>query len=70
MTETIRCSNCDMLLYFGEEIDRRLYMRAIPSEETVLGFYNNECPKCGKKVSVDTVKIEKKGRKTWQQTKS
>jgi phage FluMu protein Com len=70
MTETIRCSKCDMLLYFGEEIDRRLYMRAIPSEETVLGFYDNTCPKCGKKVSVDTVKIEKKGRKTWQQTKS
>ena len=59
-----------MLLYFGEEIDRRLYMRAIPSEETVLGFYGNTCPKCGGKVSVDTVKIEKKGRKTWQQTKS
>jgi len=70
MTETIKCSNCDMLLYFGEEIDRRLYMRAIPSEETVLRFYENTCPKCGKKVSVDTVKIEKKGRKTWQQTKS
>ena len=70
MTETIKCSNCDMLLYFGEEIDRRLYMRAIPSEETVLDFYDNTCPKCGKKVSVDTVKIEKKGRKTWQQTKS
>ena len=70
MTETIKCSNCDMLLYFGEEIDRRLYMRAIPSEETVLGFYDNTCPKCGKTVSVDTVKIEKKGRKTWQQTKS
>jgi len=45
-------------------------MRAIPSEETVLGFYNNTCPQCGKEVSVDTVKIEKKGRKTWQQTKS
>ena len=70
MTETIKCSNCDMLLYFGEEIDRRLYMRAIPSEKTVLDFYNNTCPQCGKKVSVDTVKIEKKGRKTWQQTKS
>ena len=70
MTETIKCSNCDMLLYFGEEIDRRLYMRAIPSEKTVLGFYNNTCPQCGKEVSVDTVKIEKKGRKTWQQTKS
>lgn len=70
MTETIKCINCGMLLYFGEEIDRRLYMRAIPSEETVLGFYGNTCPKCGKKVSVDTVKIEKKGRKTWQQMKS
>ena len=70
MTETIRCGNCDMLLYYGEEIDRRLYMRAIPSEETVLGFYNNTCPQCGNNISVGTVKIEKKGRKTWQQTKS
>jgi phage FluMu protein Com len=69
MTETIRCGNCDMLLYFGEEIDRRLYMRAIPSEETVLGFYKNTCPKCGKGISLDSVTIEKKGRKTWQQTK-
>jgi len=68
MTETIRCGNCDMLLYFGEEIDRRLYMRAIPSEETVLGFYNNTCPHCSKPVSLDSVKIVKKGRKTWQQT--
>ncbi len=70
MTETIRCSNCDMLLYFGEEIDRRLYMRAIPSEETVLGFYNNTCPQCGKEISVDSVNITKKGRKTWQQASS
>lgn len=70
MTESIRCSKCDMLLYFGEEIDRRLYMRAIPSEETVLGFYNNSCPQCGSDVSVDNVKIEKKGRKTCQQAKS
>jgi ribosomal protein S27AE len=70
MTETIRCGKCDMLLYFGEEIDRRLFMRAIPSEETVLGFYNNTCPQCGSKISTDTVEIVKKGRKTWQQTKS
>jgi hypothetical protein len=55
-----------MLLYFGEEIDRRLYMRAIPSEETVLGYYNHTCPQCGGKISLDSVKIEKKGRKTWQ----
>lgn len=70
MTEKIRCGKCDMLLYFGEEIDRRLYMRAIPSEETVLGLYSNTCPQCGDNLSLDTVKIEKKGRKTWQQTKS
>jgi RNase P subunit RPR2 len=70
MTEQIRCGNCDMLLYYGEEIDRRLYMRAIPSEETVLGFYNNTCPQCGSKMSLDSVKITKKGRKTWQQMKS
>ena len=70
MTESIRCSKCNMLLYFGEEIDRRLYMRAIPSEDTVLGYYHNTCPQCGNSLSADTVKIEKKGRKTWQQTKS
>ena len=65
MTEKIYCSKCDMMLYFGEEIKRRLYMRAIPSEETVLGYYKNVCPKCGNKLSLDTVKIEIKGRKTW-----
>ena len=70
MTESIRCSKCNMLLYFGEEIDRRLYMRAIPSEDTVLGYYKNTCPQCGASLSLDTVNIEKKGRKTWQQTKS
>ena len=45
MTEKIYCGNCNMMLYFGEEIKRRLYMRAIPSEETVLGYYKNVCPK-------------------------
>jgi hypothetical protein len=59
-----------MLLYFGEEIDRRLYMRAIPSEKIVLGYYNNTCPECGQKLTLKSVKIEKKGRKTWQPTKS
>ena len=65
MTETIYCGKCNMMLYFGEEIKRRLYMRAIPSEETVLGFYKNTCPKCGNKLTLDAVKIETKGRKTW-----
>ena len=62
MTEKIFCRKCNMLLYFGEEIKRRLYMRAIPSEETVLSFYNNACPKCGNELSLKTVKIEVKGR--------
>ena len=65
MTEKIFCGKCNMLLYYGEEINRRLYMRAIPSEETVLGFYNNACPRCGNELSLNTVKIETKGRKKW-----
>ena len=63
MTEKINCGKCDMLLYFGEEIDRRLYMRAIPSEETVLGFYGNKCPRCGAELTRETVEIARKGRK-------
>lgn len=62
MTETIRCAGCDMLLYFGEEIKRRLYMRAIPSEKTVLGFYNNTCPRCGACLTLESVLITTKGR--------
>ena len=68
MTEKIYCGKCNMLLYFGEEIKRRLYMRAIPSEQTVLAFYKNICPKCGNSLSVDNVKIETKERKTWLTT--
>ena len=63
MSEKIYCGECNMLLYFGEEIKRRLYMRAIPSEETVLGFYNNVCPRCGNKLSLKTVNIKIEGRK-------
>jgi phage FluMu protein Com len=62
MTETIRCADCDMLLYFGEEIKRRLYMRAIPSEQTVLGYYHDVCPRCGAKLTLETVQITLKGR--------
>jgi RNase P subunit RPR2 len=65
MTEKINCKNCGMLLYFGEEIRRRLYMRAIPSEETVLGFYHNTCPRCGNALSEETVRTETKGRRTY-----
>ncbi|GAI10738.1 unnamed protein product [marine sediment metagenome] len=63
MSEKIFCGKCNMLLYAGEEIKRRLYMRAIPSEETVLGFYNNVCPRCSNKLSLETVKIETKERR-------
>ena len=63
MSEKIFCGKCNMLLYSGEEIKRRLYMRAIPSEETVLGFYNNVCPRCSNKLSLETVKIETKERR-------
>ena len=64
MSEKINCKNCNMLLYFGEEIKRRLYMRAIPSEDAVLGYYNNVCPRCGAALSKKTVKIEIEGRKS------
>ena len=70
MSEKIYCGNCNMMLYFGEEIKRRLYMRAIPSEDTVLGFYNNTCPRCGSKLSKDTVNIVIEGRKKWDTAKS
>lgn len=70
MSEKIYCGKCNMLLYFGEEIKRRLYMRAIPSEETVLGFYNNVCPRCGNKLTTQSVNIKIEGRKKWHTTKS
>ena len=51
-----------MLLYFGEEISRRLYMRAIPDEAAVLAAYKNACPRCGASLSEQSVKIEFKRR--------
>ena len=63
MSEKIFCSKCNLLLYAGEEIKRRLYMRAIPSEDTVLGFYNNICPRCSNELSLETVEIEIKERR-------
>jgi ribosomal protein S27AE len=70
LTESIYCGKCKMLLYFGEEIDRRLYMRAIPSEETVLEYYKNKCPRCGNTLDMGSVEIKKKGRKKWNTMKS
>ena len=65
MTEKINCGQCGMLLYFGEEISRRLYMRAIPSEKTVLGYYSDKCPRCGAALTLKTVNIKKEGRKKY-----
>ncbi len=65
MSEKIYCKNCNMLLYFGEEIKRRLYMRAIPSETTVLGYYKNVCPRCGARLTRKTVNILIEGRKKY-----
>jgi phage FluMu protein Com len=62
VSETIRCRGCGMMLYFGEEIKRRLYMRAIPSEETVLGYYDNLCPRCKSKLSLESVEVTFSGR--------
>ena len=62
MSETINCGKCGMLLYFGEEIKRRLYMRAIPDEAAVLAAYGNACPRCGAALSDKSVKVEIKRR--------
>ncbi|MFH1834032.1 MAG: hypothetical protein ABH877_03320 [bacterium] len=64
MSEKINCDNCDMLLYFGEEIKRRLYMRAIPDEAAVLASYGNACPRCSHPLAADKVKIQIKRRRT------
>jgi len=64
MSEKINCGNCGMLLYFGEEIKRRLYMRAIPDEAAVLASYDNHCPRCGQALSEDSVNIQIKRRRT------
>jgi ribosomal protein S27AE len=64
MSEKINCGKCDMLLYYGEEISRRLYMRAIPDESAVLATYGDKCPRCGAALSVGSVKIQVKRRAT------
>ena len=64
MSEKIYCGKCNMLLYFGEEIKRRLYMRAIPDEAAVLAAYGDACPRCGHALSAEKVKIQIKRRAT------
>jgi hypothetical protein len=64
MSEKINCGKCDMLLYYGEEISRRLYMRAIPDESAVLAAYGDKCPRCGAALSTDSVKVQVKRRVT------
>jgi len=64
MSEKINCDNCGMMLYYGEEIKRRLYMRAIPDEAAVLAAYGNACPRCGHELAVGSVKVEIKRRAT------
>lgn len=64
MTEQIRCNKCGQLLYFGEEISRRLYMRAVPDEAALLAAYGNTCPRCAQSLGTGTVDIEVKGRLT------
>jgi len=59
MTEKIFCNNCGFVLYFGEIIDRRLYMRNLPKkEESVLAMYSNTCPRCKNNLDLNTVKID------------
>jgi hypothetical protein len=67
MSEKINCGSCGMLLYFGEEINRRLYMRAIPDENAVFAMYGAKCPRCGAGLSTDSVKIQIKRRATSQE---
>ena len=57
VTEEIHCAQCQFLLYYGETIAERLYLGGL-DEEKVLKRYNNTCPKCGNKLSTETVKIE------------
>ena len=70
MSEKINCSQCQMLLYFGEEIKRRLYMRTIPSEETVLALYHNKCPRCGSELNLSNVTVQIEENSKWHTVKN
>ena len=56
MSETINCTKCGFLLYWGEAIKDRLYMRF--SEAKLLEKYGNACPNCGDRLTEATVTIQ------------
>ncbi len=71
MTEKINCKKCHMLLYFGEEINRRLYMRAIPSEETVLGLLQEHLPQVRRQAQPDHGRYpDRRTEKIWRMMKN
>jgi len=49
MPEVIRCSNCGVVLYRGDELTN-------PKE--VIKRYNFRCPKCGRKLEVPPKEIK------------
>jgi ribosomal protein S27AE len=55
MTEIVNCGKCGFLLYWGETIALRLFMRF--SEEKLLQQYGGTCPNCGAPLSSDSVKV-------------
>lgn len=55
MTERITCNGCGFVLYWGEAIRDRMFMRY--SEETFLAKYGFTCPHCDGELSRDTVTI-------------
>jgi len=55
LTERINCGKCNFVLYWGESIKDRMFMRW--SEETFLAKYGDKCPNCGVDASLKSVKI-------------
>lgn len=45
MTERINCGKCNFVLYWGESIKDRMFMRW--SEDYFLAKYGHKCPNCG-----------------------
>jgi len=56
MTEKIYCGKCNNMLYFGEEIKRRLYMRAIPNEENSSRLLTERLPQMRQQFVVEHCK--------------
>jgi ribosomal protein S27AE len=58
VTEKISCGRCEFLLYWGEAIALRLFMRF--SEEKLLQRYGRVCPNCGAALTLNSVTVEVK----------